>query len=88
VLPGDSPADLSALAEVALYGRDQAVVRGEDPETWNRTASTAFNVLPKQLLLALRATLPMPKPGERYHARGMSALWLARHYRPRAHRLA
>lgn len=86
VLAGEPPAgELVGLAELAPFARDAVIERDEDPKSWNSTASKAFEVLPPVLLLALRATLPMPRPGERYHARGMSALWLARHYRNSVH---
>jgi site-specific recombinase XerD len=86
VLAGEPPAgELAGLAVLAPYARDTVIEHDENPQTWNSTASKAFEVLPPVLLLALRATLPMPRPGERYHARGMSALWLARHYRNSPH---
>ncbi|MGH3430310.1 MAG: tyrosine-type recombinase/integrase [Mycobacteriales bacterium] len=34
--------------------------------------------LPADLRTAIRTTLPVPAPGERYHVRGMTELWLAK----------
>jgi site-specific recombinase XerD len=48
------------------------------PVRIEQTAGSALESLPADLRSAIRTTLPVPVPGERYHVRGMTALWLTK----------
>ncbi|MGH3802886.1 MAG: tyrosine-type recombinase/integrase, partial [Pseudonocardiaceae bacterium] len=53
-------------------------------EKSDREVSSA-DPLPVELENMIRTTLPVPNPGERYHVRGMTALWLAKCAEASAH---